>query len=221
MKYPFELMEDHRDLVRFHLRSEQVFRDLIATQKGEVTEKEFKPKYLTEAAILYLDMTGLTQTTITSGELYGLYRILNVQKVCGPIFVEHNARLIRVFADDFVALFDNPNTALDAAFEAQRRIRIFNQSKFAGNEPAQTCIGIGYAEVFTIGIDQAMGDEMNRASTLGKDVARGFEVLITERMYEAVKERDDCIFTRQIHKEIPHNFYKAVKIHKRFNVKIL
>ena len=211
MKYPYELMEDPRDLARFHFCSEQVYEDLIATQKGDMTEAEFKSKYLTEAAILCLDMTGFTRSAITFGEMYSFYRILNVQKVCGPIFTQYNARLTRAFADDFVALFDNPNHALDAAFEIHHRIRIFNQSELAGDEPAQCCIGIGYAEVFAIGIDQAMGDEMNRASKLGEDVARGFEVLITERMYEAVNGRDDCMLKRRIHEDIPFPFYEALK----------
>jgi len=211
MKYFFELMDDPQDLARFHFCSEQVYRDLIAAQKGEMSEKEFKSKYLTEAAILCLDMTGFTRSAITFGEMYSFYRILNVQKVCGPIFIEHNAQLIRAFADEFVVLFDNASTALDAAFEVHNRIQMFNQSDLAGDEPARTCIGIGYAEVFAIGIDQAMGDEMNRASKLGEDVARGFEILITKRMHDAVKGRSDCQFTYQIHEEIPFHFYEAVK----------
>ncbi len=209
MKYPYELMEDLRELAWFNFCAGTVYTDLLSCQKGEMTETEFRSRYLTEAAILCLDMTGFTRSAIKLGEMSSFYRVLNVQKVCGPIFYEHNARMIRAFADDFVVLFDDPNEALNTAFEVHRRIRIFNQSELAGHEPAQCCIGIGYAEVFTIGIDQAMGDEMNRASKLGEDVARGFETLVTERLYEAVNSRDDCEFKHRIHEDIVFPFFEV------------
>ena len=156
-------------------------------------------------------MTGLTKAAIKEGELNSLLRILDVQKVCGPIFQWFNARLIRAFADNFTVLFDDPNDALVAAFEVHRRIHFFNRSELATKDPAQCCIGIGYGEVYAIGIDQAMGDEMNQASMLGEDIARGSETLITECAYDVLKERKDCIFRNRIHEEIPFSFYEVYR----------
>jgi len=209
-EYTYELMEDPTELAKFDFCSEEIYRDLLACQKGNITEHEFKSKYLTKAAILCLDMTGSTRAAIEGGELYSLFRILDVQKVCGPIFRQCNARQIHAFADDFTVLFDDPNDALVAAFEVHRRMEFFNRSKMAGEDWPQCCIGIGYGEVYAIGVDQAMGDEVNRASKLGEDIAKGSETLITERAYNVLKEREDCIFRRQIHEEIPFPFYEVL-----------
>ena len=51
---------------------------------------------------------------------------------------------------------------------------------------------------------------MNQACKLGEDIARGFETLITERAYFALKKRNDCIFLKRIHKEVPFTFYKVL-----------
>jgi class 3 adenylate cyclase len=209
-KYPYEIMEDQKELATFGFWKEETYCDLLACQKGNITEEEFKSKYLTKAAILCVDMTGFTETAMVAGELESFFRILDVQKVCGPVFRQFNAFKIRAFADNFFVLFDDPHDALNAAFMIHRRIEFFNQSELAGKDPAQCCVGIGYGEVFAIGIDQAMGDEMNRACKLGEDIASGTETLITERTYDALKERKDCKFLKRIHEEIPFTFYKVL-----------
>ena len=211
-KYLYELLEDQKELARFGFWNEETCKDLLACQKGNMTEDEFKAKYLTKAAILCLDMTEFTKAAMERGELYSLFRILDVQKVCGPVFHQFNARLINTFADDFTVLFDNPNDALNAAFEVHRRIQVFNRSELAATDPAQCCIGIGYGEVYAIGIDQAMGGEMNRTSKLGEDIARGSETLITETAYGVLKERKDCKFQKRIHDEVTFPFYEVSRL---------
>jgi class 3 adenylate cyclase len=208
-KFPYELMENQKELVKLGFWKEEIYCDLIACQKGEMTGDEFKSKYHTRASILCLDMTGSTETAMEAGELESFFRILDVQKVCGPVFRQFNACQIRAFADNFFVLFDDPHNALSAAFEVHRRIELFNNSQLAGRNSAECCIGIGFGEVYAIGVDQAMGDEMNRACKLGEDIARGFETLITERAYGALKERRDCIFLKRIHEKIPFSFYEV------------
>ena len=39
-----------------------------------------------------------------------------------------------------------------------------------------------------------MGDEMNRASKLGEDTARGNETLVTSNVYFALRNRSDVLF---------------------------
>ena len=43
------------------------------------------------------------------------------------------------------------------------------------------CAGVGYGRVLAIGPNLAQGDEMNRASKLGEDLAVKAETLITDR----------------------------------------
>jgi class 3 adenylate cyclase len=209
-KFPYELMENPQDLADFGFWKEEIYCDLIACKKGEMTEDEFKSKYLTQTALLCLDITGFTEAAMEGGELHSFLRILDVQRVCGPVFRQFNARLIRTFADNFFVLFDDSDDALSAALEVHRRIESFNQSELAGENPGQCCIGIGYGEVYAIGVDEAMGDEMNRACKLGEDIARGSETLITEHAYDILEARTDCIFLKRTHEEIRFPFYEVV-----------
>jgi class 3 adenylate cyclase len=208
--YPFELLDDPAELARLGEWNEQVYRDFDAYRSGRLSEAAFRSKYVTRVAIFCLDMTGFTKSAIRFGEIESLLRIHDVQKVCLPVFRTFAARLTRAFADDLTALFDNPHHALDAALEIHRRIALFNGSAQATRYPAQCCIGIGFGDVFAIGPDLAMGDEMNRASKLGEDTARANETLITENLYEAVKDREDCLFERQSNDELIFPFYSVI-----------
>ena len=208
--YPFPLLTDPVELAKLGEWTADLYRDFEAYRAGQLSESELRSKYVRRSAILCLDMTGFTQSAIRVGELESLLRIHDVQKVCVPVFRSYDARLSRAFADDLTALFDDPGHALDAALEVHRRIRLFNGSALAGPHPAECCIGIGYGDVFAIGPDRAMGDEMNRASKLGEDTARAYETLITENVYAAVKHRTDCEFVVVNSDDLPFPYYSVV-----------
>lgn len=207
--YPYDLMDTPRQLAGLGEWSEEVYLDMIALREGRKSEGEFRAKYGSRVAILCLDMTGFTQAAIQFGELNSLLRIFDVQRVCAPIFQHYRARLIRAFADDLTALFDDPISALDSALEIHRRIRVFNESDNSTEHPAECCIGIGFGDVLAIGPNLAMGDEMNRASKLGEDTARAYEILITGNTYEAVKHREDCEFVAQNTDALPFSYYEV------------
>lgn len=197
MDYPHKLLDDVETLASFEGWSQDVYADFFRLNRGEMTDAEFRNKYCHERAILAMDMTGFTLSALQVGEITSLTRIFDAQRASIPVLQDHGAELIRCFADDIVALFEDPGTAIDAALEIHRRIRQFNASSVASHHPTVLCAGIGYGEVFAIGPNLAQGDEMNRASKLGEDVARGYETLVTERAYAAVAEREDLAFERQ------------------------
>jgi len=90
------------------------------------------------------------------------------------------------------------------------RVAAFNRSSLAGSEPAECCIGIGYGDVYAIGANLAMGDEMNRAAKLGEDIARGFETLVTGSVYEALRHRPDVLFEPLRHDDMLFPYFRAV-----------
>jgi hypothetical protein len=55
-----------------------------------------------------------------------------------------------------------------------------------------------------------MGDEMNKASKLGEDIARGTETLVTSNAYKALTARKDCIFHKRYQEEVAFPFYQAI-----------
>ncbi len=207
-----ELLEDARELSTYQGWDESVYDDFFAVQQGEMSEQDFYDKYRWCRAILSLDMTGFTTTAINIGELPSLLRIVDAQRVCIPVLKEHGAELIRCFADDIVALFEDPGAAIDAAFELHRRVRKFAKSDIAPPHPTHCCVGIGYGDVFKIGPNLAQGDEMNRASKLGEDIARADETLLTERAHEALRQRSDINFELQTSDDQLFPFYRAVPV---------
>lgn len=215
MKYPFDMEENPRKLAELSFWTEDVYRDLMACQGGKMTEEDFASKYHKKAAILCLDMTGFTKSTLSHSALYSFYRILNVQKICYPVFKVCHADIIHAFADNFTVIFSHPSDALDASFEIHKRIMVYNDSDREIKDIAQCCIGIGYGDVYSIGHDKAMGDEMNRASVLGEDTAKGSETLVTENVYETCKHRTDCTFRLQTHDDVPFPFYYVQKKEER------
>ena len=209
VKYPHRLLEDVDTLASFEGWSKEVYEDFFRLQRGEIDEAEFRRKYSRERAILSIDMTGFTISTVKLGEMQSLTRILDAQRVTIPVLQDYGAELVRCFADDIVALFTEPDSAIDAALEIHRRVQLFNASSLASEHPTLCCAGVGYGHVLAIGPNLAQGDEMNRASKLGEDIARGNETLITERVHDAVAARNDIVFERQDHDDLLFPFYRV------------
>jgi adenylate cyclase len=209
VKFPHRMLEDADALASFKGWSKDVYEDFFRFRRGEMSESEFLEKYSWERAILSIDMTGLSISTVKLGELQGLTRILDAQRVAIPVMQDYGADLVRCFADDIVALFLEPGSAIDAALEIHRRVRLFNASPLASEHPTLCCAGIGYGRVLAIGPNLAQGDEMNRASKLGEEIARGNETLVTQRAYDAVAAREDIVFERQDHDDLLFPFYRV------------
>ncbi len=211
MTYPYPLLDDVAILAECEGWSEEVYRDFFKLRHGELSDVDFGNKYQHQRAIVSIDMTGFTTTAMKRGELLSLIRIVDAQRVAIPVLREFGSDLIRCFADDIVALFHDPVVALDAAFEVHRRIQLFNASPLASEYPTQCCVGIGYGLVYAIGPNLAQGDEMNRASKLGEDIARANEILITESAYAAVADRDDVRFEVQDQDDLLFPFYSVTR----------
>ena len=209
---PFRILEDTRELASFLGWSRGVYEDFLGIQSGRLSEAEFWEKYGYRRAILSLDMTDFTLTTMRDGELRSLLRILDAQKICGPVLQEFNAELIRFFADDIIALFEDPSAALDAAFEIHRRIGLFNESQLAGDNATECGIGIGFGDVLAIGPNLSQGTEMVQASKLGEDIARANEILLTEQAFAALHHRDDVNFEPQKYDDQLFPFYRATAV---------
>jgi len=191
-RYMHPLLDVPANLASHNGWTEEVYRDLLALRAGQMSRATLDAKYLHRKAILVFDLTGFTVSCFDGRAAQAFLRILDAQMVCITVLQQHDAWLIRAFADDLVALFNDAGTALDAAFEMQRRIALFSECGLASGDPAQCCIGVG--DVYAIGPNLAMGDEMNRASRLGEDIARGSEALVTENVYKALRHRPDVVF---------------------------
>lgn len=205
------LLEDSAELARFQGWSKAVYDDLLALERGSLSDADFDARYRVTRAVLVLDVTDFTKTTLHGGAISSFLRILDTHKICFPVLREHGAGFIRAFADDVVALFDDCGGALDAALEIHRRIRMHNRLPPAHDHPPECCIGVGYGPLYEIGPNKAMGDEMNRASLLGEDVARGGETLVTEGVERALAGRHRATFEPQVSDDLPFPYYRVAR----------
>ncbi len=122
---------------------------------------------------------------------------------------DQQAGYVRVFADDIVALFSRADQALDAALEIHRRTSSKAWLKDGPISHARCCVGLGFGPVYSIGPNLAMGDEMNRASKLGEDIARGGETLLTDGAYQALCQRFDVQLEEQTTDDRLFRYYSA------------
>jgi class 3 adenylate cyclase len=195
--FPFQLADSPTVLASCQGWTEEVYRDLFAFQAGRMSATDLDAKYVHRKAILTLDLTGFTEHCMHHHPAHAFLRILDAQRICVPVFQEYGASLIHAFADDLVGLFDEPARALDAAFEMHRRVAAFNASGLCGPHPAECCVGVGFGDVYAIGMNRAMGDEMNRAAKLGEEIALGGETLVTSNLHAALRHNDDFQFDPQ------------------------
>jgi class 3 adenylate cyclase len=205
----FELLSNPEELARYRGWSEEIYRDLLSVEENRMSEAEFDDKYLSEKAILVLDLTGFTETALKSGAVQSFIRVLDAHKLCLPVLNDQRAEFVRVFADDIVALFPKADQALEAALEIHRRTNSETWLKGGPIQHARCCIGLGFGSVYTIGPNLAMGDEMNRVSRLGEDIARGGETLVSEGAYLALRDRSDVIFEEQVTDDPLFGYYRA------------
>lgn len=72
------------------------------------------------------------------------------------------------------------------------------------------CVGIGYGAVFAIGPNLAQGDEMNRASKLGEDIACAKETRLTENAYARVAGREEVRFAAHDEDDLFSPYYRVM-----------
>ncbi len=149
-------------------------------------EEELRRRYLTEAAVLVSDFTGMVKRTDAEGIIYALALARSVEDLMEPAFVEAGGEVIKRVADTVFVVFPEPKAALGAALEAQRRVHAFNHTRSghlgdgSRNEPIHACMGLGWGEALVIPGQNLYGAEVNRAFVLGEDVANADEVLATD-----------------------------------------
>lgn len=136
-------------------------------------------------AVLALDMSGFTLTVRREGILSYLCQVRRMQQLTLPIVAAHLGEVVKCEADNLLAVFGEPEQAVAAAVAMVQA---------AAGEPADGgprlsfSIGIDYGELLLLNGVDCFGDPVNLAHKLGEDIARAGEVLITQRVREALGE---------------------------------
>ena len=141
-----------------------------------------------EWAVMFTDLVGFSRQVAKFGIVHFLQVILEKKRLLLPIVEQHDGILIKVEADSFLVLFKTPVQALACAIAMQRSAQALSARRTA-EEQMILCCGIGYGKLLKIGDDDVFGHEVNIASKLGEDIAKGREILVTRACHDAIGER--------------------------------
>jgi adenylate cyclase len=149
-------------------------------------------------AVLVMDMSGFSRLTIKHGIMHFLAMIHRMNAITVPAIREHGGEVIKTEADNVFAIFPEVRTAVETAWDINRRLSAAN-TMLPDEMDMHGKFGIGYGEVLIVENQDLFGSEVNLASKLGEDLAAREEILITEaafaRLEEGLAEFDEIEMT--------------------------
>jgi class 3 adenylate cyclase len=141
-------------------------------------------------AVMFTDLAGFSRQVEQFGILHFLQIIHEHKKLLLPIVEGHDGLLVKQEGDSFLILFRRPQRAIACAVQMQRACQRYNERR-KPEEQIVLCVGVGYGHVLRIGDADVWGKEVNAASKLGEDTAKGGEILATEAVRAALVESGD------------------------------
>lgn len=174
--------------------------NLIAAREVEgadvaAIDAEIERRFGTRQAILFTDLTGFSRQVAEFGILHFLGVIRRKRLRLLPIVEAHHGTLIKLEADSFLVVFDEPMEALQCALAMRRATWEINRT-LPPESQLLLCMGLGYGDVIRVGDADVWGRAVNAASKLGEDTARTDEILVTGDFKRAVAGPDDTRFVR-------------------------
>jgi adenylate cyclase len=142
-----------------------------------------------EWAVLYTDLSGFSRNTAEFGIIHFLQVIHESKKVLIPVIERHDGILLKTEGDSMLIIFRNPSRALECAVAMQAACRAYDEKRTA-SEKLLLCLGIGYGKVLRISDTDVFGAEVNAACKLGEDIAKAWEILVTDPVRDAVRGRE-------------------------------
>jgi adenylate cyclase len=178
------------------LDSSEFFRILRGRTRrtAERVDRLLRDRAERNVTIFVSDTSGFTRKT----HQYGISQFLSVMtrnyRKLAPVFPRHHGALLAQTADNMLAVFPDPESALRASVEIQKRLRRFNVGK-KDAEQFHLCIGIESGPAFVLE-DNVYGACVNVAAKLGEDLAGKGEILVTGGVAEQVRRRFRCAYNR-------------------------
>lgn len=136
-------------------------------------------------AVMYTDLVGFSRVVEDFGILHFLQLIQESEALFLPLIQQHGGACIKHEGDSLLVVFDTPQQALAAAMDMVDATVSVNPGR-TPQDRIEVCIGLGYGTVLRIDKDDVWGSEVNAASKLGEDLAKGGEVLVTDTFRRAL-----------------------------------
>lgn len=136
-------------------------------------------------AVMFTDLVGFSRVVEAFGILHFLQLIQESEALFLPLIQHHGGTCLKHEGDSLLVVFDAPQQALTAAQSMVDATLAANPGR-APEDRIEVCIGLGYGTVLRIDDNEVWGAEVNAASKLGEDLAKGGEVLVTDTFRKAL-----------------------------------
>jgi adenylate cyclase len=130
-------------------------------------------------AVMFMDLSGFSRGVAEFGIIHFLQVIYEAQRLLVPSIDRHDGILLKMEGDSMLVIFRRAIRAIECAIDMQRTLHHHNQSK-SESEKVLPCVGLGHGRMLRIGDRDVFGSEVNAASKLGEDIAKAWEILITD-----------------------------------------
>lgn len=167
-----------------------------------------------EWCVMFTDLSGFSRNTAKFGIIHFLQTIHEAERLLIPVIEEHDGILLKVEGDSFLVIFRNVTKGLQGAVEMQRTLAVYNRDKNE-EEKVLLCVGLGYGKVLRIGDSDVFGAEVNATSKLGEDIAKAWEILVTDNVKNRCAGLSDIAFAEI--DEVPSGAEKAWKVEYRLH----
>jgi class 3 adenylate cyclase len=138
-----------------------------------------------EWTVMYTDLSGFSRNTAEFGIIHFLQVIHESKKLLIPVIERYDGILLKTEGDSMLIIFRNPVRAIECAVAMQAACRAYDDDR-TDSEKLLLCLGIGRGKVLRISDTDVFGAEVNAACKLGEDIAKAWEVLVTEPVRESV-----------------------------------
>ena len=159
---------------------------LKAANKTEVDQRIWD-LFGEEWTVVCTDLSGFSRQVAEFGIIHFLQTIHEAKKLLIPCIDKYDGILLKMEGDSMIVIFKNPKKSVECAVYMQHVLIEYNKER-TDAEKILLCVGIGHGKVLRIGDDDVFGAEVNAASKLGEDTAKANEILVTDAVYNLLKD---------------------------------
>ncbi|MBP9685467.1 MAG: adenylate/guanylate cyclase domain-containing protein [Rhodoferax sp.] len=131
-----------------------------------------------EQAVMFTDLVGFSRLVEAFGILHFLQLIQESETLFTPLIKQHGGTCLKQEGDSLLAVFDDPVQALACARAMVAATVALNPPR-PPEERIEVCIGLGFGTVLRVEGD-VWGSQVNAASKLGEEMAKGGDILVTQ-----------------------------------------
>jgi hypothetical protein len=160
---------------------------------GNIDER-IRAAFEEEWCIVHTNMSTPWTPGPSSATMNYLCLVHEMKRMTRPIIEASSGIILKVIADRFLAIFRQPHDALAGLLQVNRRLASYNEGRSADDRIAIGA-GMGFGKVLRIGRDDVFGAEASYAFRLGGQLARPFDILVSDATRASLLHTPGVAFT--------------------------